>query len=71
MPRKKKAKSEMPAFDAKCKNCDRAIPSPLIYCSSKCRRQYEGITLKEPISIRNEKRMEGKERRILQKELTW
>jgi len=43
---RRKAKSEIPPFDAKCKNCDRPIPKPLKFCSSKCRRQYENIKLK-------------------------
>jgi len=47
MPKKKRAKSEIPAFDVKCLNCDRAIPKPLIYCSTKCMRKHKGIKLQQ------------------------
>jgi len=59
------SKSEIPPFDAKCKNCDRAIPEPLDFCSSKCRREYLGIPTPKYISTRNDKKKRKRGQRRL------
>jgi len=40
MVRRKKNPSK-PLEQTPCKNCGRLIPKPMVFCSSKCNREYK------------------------------
>lgn len=58
-------KERIPSFKKKCKECGEPIPSPLDFCSSRCKEEYEKKYGKEELT---DKKIRELLKRILKEE---